>query len=135
LELRKLLWPGTSAGRHTTEVREILRTGRRSVAFFCSSSDGRLCGFIEATLREYVEGVSSSPVGYIEGWYVVKTMRGTGIGRRLVETAEAWAYSRGAREMASDTELANRAGQRAHLRLGYRPIGRLVFFAKRLRGS
>jgi aminoglycoside 6'-N-acetyltransferase I len=92
-----------------------------------------VCGFIEATLREYVEGFSSSPVGYIEGWYIVKTMRGTGIARRLVETAEASAYSRGAREMASDTELAHRAAQRVHLRLGYRPIGRLVFFAKRLK--
>jgi aminoglycoside 6'-N-acetyltransferase I len=133
LQLRRLLWPGTSSGRHATEVEEILGTPGRSIAFFSCSVDGNVSGFIEATLRQYVEGVASSPVGYIEGWYVVKSLRGTGVGRKLVETAEAWAYSRGAREMASDTDLTNKAGQRAHLRLGYKPIGRLVFFAKRLR--
>lgn len=33
-------------------------------------ASGRLLGFVELSLRPYAEGCASSPVPYIEAWYV-----------------------------------------------------------------
>jgi len=71
-------------------------------------------------------------VGYLEGWYVAEHARRQGIGAGLVAAAEDWARSRGCTEMASDTELANRVGEAAHLRLGYEVAARVTAFRKRL---
>lgn len=132
-KIRKELWPDTSSDDHRAEISEILTSPGRAAGFVSSSGDGSIDGFLEATLREFVDGCTSSPVGYIEGWYVVKPSRRKGIGARLVRAAEQWASSKGAKEMASDTESTNRKSQRAHTALGYRPVQRVVIFAKRLR--
>ena len=42
--------------------------------------DGSLCGFVEVGARPYAEGCDSSPVGYIEGWWVDADMRKRGVG-------------------------------------------------------
>jgi aminoglycoside 6'-N-acetyltransferase I len=93
---------------------------------------GGLGGFIEAAIRPWAEGCSSKPVGYIEGWYVDPDLRCRGVGRRLVRVVETWARSRRCREMASDCVLDNEVSFRAHQRLGYREVVRLILFQKRL---
>jgi aminoglycoside 6'-N-acetyltransferase I len=70
--------------------------------------------------------------GVIEGWYVDADVRRRGVGRALVEAAEAWARSRGCRQMASDAELWNEVSHRAHGALGYEETARLVLFKKDL---
>ena len=72
-------------------------------------------------------------IGYLEGWYVAEHARQQGTGRELVAAAERWARSRGCTEMASDTELANRVSETAHLRLGYQVAARVTAFRKRLK--
>ncbi len=131
LELRLRLWPLLSPQENTAETEWLL--GRKTyAAWVWVDEDGRAAGFAEAGLREYAEGCETSPVGYLEGWYVVPERRGRGIGRKLAEAAENWAREQGMREMASDTELGNTASQRAHARLGYRETDRLVCFLKKL---
>jgi aminoglycoside 6'-N-acetyltransferase I len=71
-------------------------------------------------------------VGYIEGWYVDEYVRRCGVGRALVEAAEAWARSRGCRQMASDAELGNDVSHQAHRAVGYQETARLVLFEKDL---
>jgi len=71
-------------------------------------------------------------VGYLEGWCVGEHARRTDIGGRLVAAAEDWARWRGCTEMASDTELANRVSEAAHLHLGYQVAARFTAFGKRL---
>jgi aminoglycoside 6'-N-acetyltransferase I len=88
---------------------------------------------IEASLRKFADGCSTTPVGYIEGWYVAPQHRRSGIGRCLVEAAEQWARSQGCTEMASDSLLDNFDSQRAHARLGYQEVERAVRFRKDLR--
>lgn len=97
-----------------------------------AEQNGQLVGFVEVSLRDYAEGCESSPVGYLEGWYVVPEHRKTGIGRRLVQAAEDWARAKGCSEMASDSELSNTQGQQAHARLGYQEVERMVCFRKSL---
>lgn len=95
--------------------------------------DGTLAGFVEIGSRPYAEGCETSPVAYLEGWYVDADCRREGLGTRLVEAAEAWALSHGYREMASDTELDNGVSLTAHLALGYEEVERQICFRKRLR--
>jgi GNAT superfamily N-acetyltransferase len=61
-------------------------------------SDARatLLGFAELSRRAYAEGCETSPVGFLEGWFVVAERRRQGIGRALVSAAEAWARALGA---------------------------------------
>ena len=127
--LRIALWPD-SAGDFEREVSEILNTDH--LASFVAEQDGVLVGFAEVSLRAYAEGCESSPVGYLEGWYVAPTHRNTGVGRRLVEAAEDWARAKGCSEMASDTELHNTQSQQAHARLDYQEVERMVCFRKTL---
>ena len=47
--------------------------------FVVDRSKGKLGGFLEAGIRKYAEGCDTSPVGYIEGWYVDEDLRDQGI--------------------------------------------------------
>ena len=94
--------------------------------------DGKLAGFVEIGSRDYAEGCETTPVAFLEGWYVDPDMRRTGLGRRLVRAAESWAVSHGYREIASDTELENTISLKAHLALGYDEVERQICFRKQL---
>src|SRR5882757_4204715 len=53
-----------------------------------------------------------------------------GVGTALVRAAEAWARSKGLKEFASDTQLANADSQLAHAALGFTEVERLVAYRK-----
>ena len=110
----------------------MLSDAERFGVFVCQDLHGELVGFAEVSLRAWAEGCESSPAGYLEGWYVTEPARRQGIGGKLVAAAEDWARSRGCTEMASDTELANRVSEAAHLCLGYQVAARVTAFRKRL---
>jgi aminoglycoside 6'-N-acetyltransferase I len=131
LRLRQQLWPDAPADYLQFDMDGRL-TDPHYAVFVASNADGRPIAFIETGLRDYAEGCETSPVGYIEAWYVDEHLRGQKLGRDLVQAAEVWARERGCTEMASDTWLDNEAGIRAHLRLGYEEADRLVHFVKRL---
>jgi aminoglycoside 6'-N-acetyltransferase I len=133
LVMRMALWPETDEPQHRREMAMMLSDDERFAVLVCQDPHGDLVGFAEVSLRAWAEGCESSPVGYLEGWYVAEPARRQGIGRRLVAAAEDWARSRGCTEMASDTELANRVSETAHLRLGYQVAARVTAFRKRLR--
>jgi hypothetical protein len=46
--------------------------------------DRTLAGFVEIGSRNYAEGCESTPVAYLEGWYVDPDARRGGLGRRVV---------------------------------------------------
>ncbi len=127
--MRKALFPEAADDELLSDQDEIL-AGERDAAFF-AYADGNLAGMIEARLREYAEGCDTSPVGYIEAWYVYPPFQGKGIAGALVAAAEDWARAKGCAEMASDTWLENAASIRAHEKLGYREAERLVCFVKK----
>ena len=93
---------------------------------------GNPVGFAEVSLREYAEGCLSSPVGYLEGWFVMPEARGNGVGAALVSAAEDWARSLGCSEMASDAEVENDASRRAHRALGFKEVCSIVCLRKSL---
>lgn len=128
-QLRTALWPD-SGDDFELEVGQILQDP--NLVSFVAELGGQLVGFVEVSLRGYAEGCGSSPVGYLEGWYVTPEHRKGGTGRRLVEAAEDWARAKGCTEMASDTEVHNTLSQQAHARLGYTEVERIVCFRKTL---
>jgi aminoglycoside 6'-N-acetyltransferase I len=131
LRMRLLLWTDASPDKHLAEMDEIMQDPMQPV-FVAVRENGKLGGFLEAGTRDYAEGCETSPVGYIEGWYMDKDLRGQGVGRALMEAAENWAREQGLTEMASDTWLDNEVSIQAHLKLGYAEVERAVHFAKKL---
>jgi aminoglycoside 6'-N-acetyltransferase I len=131
LRLRIQLWPHLSAAELESDMGELLSDPEQAV-FVAMRPDGCLGGFLEASTRRFADGCETSPVGYIEGWFVDPDLRGRGVGTARMHAAEDWARARGCREMGSDTWLDNDASIEAHKRLGYEEAERLVHFTKRL---
>ena len=131
LRMRRTLWDYCPVDEQVREMEQILVSDTELV-FFAERRDGTLSGFLEVALRSGADGCDSTPVGYIEGWYVDPDVRRQGIGRALVEAAESWARSKGCRQMASDAELWNEVSHRAHVALGYQETARLMLFRKDL---
>lgn len=126
-QLRVKLWPGCSdTDNDSWFARDDATT------FIAERPDGSLCGFVEVGSRPYAEHCESSPVGYIEGWWVDADMRRRGVGRALIDAAERWARSKGYTEMASDALIDNHVSHSSHKALGYEEVERLVMFRKPL---
>lgn len=113
------------------EIRAILARPEAAV-FIAERPDGSVCGYVEVGIRAYADGCRTSPVGYIEGWYVDPDVRRSGYGRALLAAAEEWARERGYSEMASDARLGNDISLKAHQSSGYEVVGRVVQFRKPL---
>lgn len=129
--LRQALWPDQDAVQLASEIEEMLASG--TAVFLALDEQGAAIAFAEAALRhDYVNGTESSPVGFLEGWYVAPPWRGKGIGRALVAAAEAWSREQGCREFASDALLDNSASLAAHAGCGFEETERVVYFRKRL---
>jgi putative acetyltransferase len=143
VRMRTALWPDGGEAGHAEEVADFFSTRTFSSSgsvlpwkvLVAERPAGGLCGFVEASIRPYVEGCATRPVGYVEGWYVDPDVRRQGVGRKLVEVAERWAVAQGCKEMASDALLENAASHDAHKALGFEESERLVHFRKRLQGS
>ncbi len=137
--MRARLWPDADPAELRGETDAVLAGGAVLVAEVFRESaatiGGELAGFIELSLRSHAEGCESSPVGFVEGWFVEAAWRGRGVGRALVAAGEAWAMSRGCVEIASDTELSNTSSIAAHRALGFEAMAPTVNFHKRMRRS
>jgi aminoglycoside 6'-N-acetyltransferase I len=101
-----------------------------AVVIVAERPGGRLCGFVEAATRPYAEGCDTSPVAFLEGWFVDDDVRRRGVGRALVEAVERWAEAQGLSELASDALLDNDISHAAHLRLAFEEVERIVCFRK-----
>lgn len=130
LKMRRGIWPEVPDSYLSFDMDDILASEDHAV-LFALMGDAPI-GMIEAKIREYGEGCETSPVGYIEGWFVYPDVRGKGVAGALTQAAEDWARSKGCTEMASDTWLGNEASIKAHLKMGYFEVERLVHFVKRL---
>jgi aminoglycoside 6'-N-acetyltransferase I len=132
LRLRLALWPHASVDEQRAEMAEQLADEKSFAVFVAERGNGQLCGFLEAALRRYADGCHTSPVGYIEGWYVDDDVRRQGVGGQLVKAAEQWALAQGCLEMASDCEIDNDVSLKAHLAIGYAEVERLIHFRRSL---
>lgn len=104
-----------------------------AAVFVAENDAGTLIAMLELSLRPYADGCESSPVPYVEGWYVAPRSRRQGVGTALVKAAEDWALAQGYAEMASDALLENTISERAHKALGFDEVERAIRFRKALK--
>jgi aminoglycoside 6'-N-acetyltransferase I len=129
--MREALWPDATAAQHRAELPEWYGRPDR-IVFVAVRQEGGLAGFAEVGLRSVADGCDTSPVGYLEGWYVDADVRRQRVGAALVKAAEGWARRLGCVEFASDVELHNVGSQRAHDALGFEEVSRVVTYRKTL---
>jgi len=134
VEMRRSLWPDAARDELGAEADAYLRGAgfMLEAVLVAAAGDGALVGFAELSLRPYAEGCTSSPVAYLEGWYVEPAYRGRGVGRALVAAAQEWARARGCREFASDTPIGNHGSAAAHAALGFEEVEQIRCFRKDL---
>lgn len=130
-QLRQALWPDGDLAGHADDIEEQLAKPERAGAFLAVDEDGIAFGFAEATVRgDYVNGTESSPVAFLEGWYVRPQYQHRGAGRALIAAIESWASECGCSELASDALLDNLSAHRAHEACGFEETERVVYFRR-----
>jgi aminoglycoside 6'-N-acetyltransferase I len=131
LRMSRALSPGVSVEADEAEMRAF-RARTDAEVFVLERPDGSLAGYVEVGARAYADGCATSPVAYLESWYVDPDVRRAGHGRRLLAAAEEWARQQGYGEMGSDALLDNDVSHQAHQRAGYAIVERVVQFRKDL---
>ena len=121
MAMRAELWPGEE------------QSDDPGLTVFVAEEGEALIGFLELSLRSYAEGCESSPVPYVEGWFVPEDWRRRGVGGALMQAAEEWSREHGFTEIGSDTNETNRLSRDAHAALGFEEVETLTVFRKSLR--
>ncbi len=130
-KLALLLWPDHTLEEFVQEMRQLILQDDSNI--FLAYQNNEAIGFAQCQLRyDYVEGTSSSPVGYLEGLFVKKEFRKQGFAKKLVDDCEKWSKEKGCREFASDCELENEQSLAMHLKLGFVEANRIICFKKDL---
>jgi aminoglycoside 6'-N-acetyltransferase I len=132
LRMRQALWPEHTHAEFDEEMASMLANTEREAVFVAEWSPGKLCGLVEVSIHDAARGCHTNHVGYLEGWYVDPVWRRQGVGRKLVEAAEAWARLHGCLEMASDTTSEYPISPQAHTQLGYQEVEREYYYRKDL---
>lgn len=115
----------------TDEIKILLQS--EDAHFFIYFDHDIPIGFAQVQLRyDYVEGTSSSPVGYLEGIFIEKEYRKKGYAKALLSTCEAWAKGKGCTEFASDCEIDNETSIQFHCAMQFQEANRIVCFKKTL---
>ncbi|MCD5416625.1 GNAT family N-acetyltransferase [Candidatus Bipolaricaulota bacterium] len=130
LEMALQLWPSSTDVDLLSLFKSISKSKNQDI-YVCKNEGSILVGFILVSVRsDYVEGLTSKPVGYIEGIYVREQYRNRGIANCLVTLGEQWAFDRGCVEMGSDAELDNLDSATFHRKMGFREANKIVCFIK-----
>jgi aminoglycoside 6'-N-acetyltransferase I len=132
LRMRRALWPRLGGEDAAEDAAAWLARPDAVVIVAARPGDAGLAGFVELGARPYADGCRTSPVAFLEGWYVDPDVRRQGIGAALVRAGEAWARRQGYRELASDALLENTTSHRAHAALGFAEVERAVRYRKDL---
>ena len=128
LRMRIALWPECPAEESEAEIDQTL-SSERTAAFIALDAQ-RAVGFAEVSVREYVDGCTTQPVGYLEGIFVVPEFRKRGVARALVQRGESWSRSEGCKEFGSDARLDDSESIAFHNCVGFRETERQVVFLK-----
>lgn len=126
-----LMWPDNDLKDLETEFRELAENDE--AACFIKYAGTEPIAFAQCQLRrDYVEGTESSPVGYLEGIFVIEGYRKKGYAAELLSECEKWAKEKGCTEFASDCEIGNFDSLRFHKALGFEEANRIICFRKDL---
>lgn len=104
--LAVLMWDDSSVDELADEFSEILL--KDDAQIFLKYEDDIPVGFAQCQLQhDYVEGTETTPVGYLEGIFIMESYRNRGYAKELLNKCEMWAKDKGCKEFASDCEIHN----------------------------
>lgn len=127
-----ILWKNHTLEELINEFSIVMKN--KNAQFFLYIINDIPIGFAQCQLRyDYVEGTTSSPVGYLEGIFILEKYRHLGYGKELLNACEKWAKNKGCREFASDCELNNKDSLKFHLNVGFDEVNRIICFTKELK--
>ncbi|MBQ8638963.1 MAG: GNAT family N-acetyltransferase [Lachnospiraceae bacterium] len=125
------MWEDNTLEKLEEEFSELLSS--EEARCFIKYVDGTTAGFAQCQLRhDYVEGTDTSPVGYLEGIFVLEKYRNRGYAKELLQACECWAKEKGCSEFASDCELDNTASFQFHRAMGFEEANRVICFRKEI---
>ena len=125
------MWKSHTVEDLTKIFCEHIRKGKNII--FLAISEEHIVGFAQCGLRfDYVEGTDSSPVGYLEGIFVLEEYKKRGYAKELLGECQNWAKDQGCLEFASDCELDNEESLKFHLKMGFAEANRIICFTKSL---
>ncbi|MGN0778983.1 MAG: aminoglycoside 6'-N-acetyltransferase [Aristaeellaceae bacterium] len=129
--LASRLWPHHTPSELEPEFAAL--TASPEAACFLAYDGDIPIGFAQCQLRhDYVEGTSTSPVGFLEGLWVEASHQRQGVATDLVHACEDWARGMGCSEFGSDCELGNDVSLAFHLAAGFTEVQRTIWFVKQL---
>jgi GNAT superfamily N-acetyltransferase len=114
-----------AAADAVTKLARIL--SRSDHQFLIADAGGRAVGWLHAAITEYIE---ADPFVVVGGLVVDRNHRGQGIGRMLLEHAEAWARKQGCSIVRVWSSTARTAAHRFYEHLGYRNVKTQHSFVK-----
>lgn len=130
-ELAVKMWDDSSVEELADEFAELISKDTASI--FLKYENDTPVGFAQCQLRsDYVEGTETSPVGYLEGIFILEGYRKRGYAKELLHACEAWAKEMGCTEFASDCELDNTDSLGFHMAMGFSEANRIICFTKKL---
>lgn len=130
-KLASEMWHNHSINELINEFSEIMTNGKSQ--FFLQYENNVPIGFAQCQLRyDYVEGTSTSPVGYLEGIFVKESYRSKGYAKELLTECEVWAKGNGCQEFASDCEIDNINSLHFHKAMNFTEANRIICFTKLL---
>lgn len=130
-KLAVLMWNENTVQDLVDEFSDLILRG--NTQFFLEYDQDIPVGFAQCQLRyDYVEGTDTSPVGYLEGIFIMEEFRHKGYAKELLSECEIWARQKGCREFASDCEIDNTSSFGFHMALGFEEANRIICFTKKL---
>jgi GNAT superfamily N-acetyltransferase len=100
-------------------------------ALFVAGQDGGVIGLLHLYVRPALD---KPPEVIVQALVVEETARGTGVGRKLMETAERWAKERAFDSVALTSQIARTEAHAFYERLGYRIEATSHLMRKKLAG-
>ncbi|MBR3595995.1 MAG: GNAT family N-acetyltransferase [Clostridia bacterium] len=125
------MWSNHTLEELEADFKDIIR--KSDAVCFIKHVNEAPIGFAQCQLRhDYVEGTHTSPVGYLEGVFIVPEYQKNGYARELLHECELWAKEKGCSEFASDCELDNIRSFKFHTAMGFEEANRVICFRKTL---
>lgn len=130
-ELAVRMWTDNTVTDLEKEFEELITNDKTNI--FIKYVDNKPIGFAQCQLRtDYVEGTETSPVGYLEGIFIIEKYRHCGYAKELLGECEKWAKEKNCSEFASDCELDNIDSLNFHIAMGFEETNRIICFRKDL---
>jgi len=108
--------PETGYGRFLAS-----QVGEEDTAVLVAERDGRVVGYVYASLEPLSWRDLRGPCGFVHDVYVDESVRAQGIGGALLRAAIAWMREHGTTQVVLWSKSGNARAQRVFAGLGFRP--------------